>query len=256
MTWPAHIERLKPLVYDVCKDIPADLILAVIRRESNGVIGRVANSRTKLCRQLPTRQNTKKRVCHAMGLMQCVPVVVDDWNKSHAQKVTVDDMTGKSSADGRIQIKIGCELFRTYLKNLNHYDSRQFPARSPANADSNQLQMSLFAYRMGYGALQKKLDILKREGKPLTYESMLRRFPRWGYDADNDRWVNRPVKYVTAIWTAYRNRSDSDNAPVQTVVAANRSVLAGFDAMPIVLIGAAIVASYALKKFPLLRGAA
>lgn len=210
MGWPAKIERLRKYVEWECKDIPPDLVLAIIKHESGGNPGILAKVKCK-CGMMPTTSGDEINVCNAMGLMQVIPGTVDFYNRSAEEKeiATFEDMTGKDDRAIRLQIRTGCK----FLAFANAYLHRHFPATVPekslANASDDQISLALTAYAVGNGATAKKMHALVDRNETPTFKNIKRLFPDWGRNSSG-KWINRPLKYATVVVSNFKaNRSGS-----------------------------------------------
>lgn len=210
MAWPEKIERLRKFVEWECKDIPPDLVLAIINHESGGNPGILARVNCK-CGPMPTATGETVEICNAMGLMQVIPATVDFYNQDAAQKdiATVEDMTGKDERAIRLQIRTGCK----FLAFANLYLHKHFPAtvteQSLSNASDDQISLALTAYAVGNGATAKKMQALVDQNKAPTFANIKKNFPKWGQNAQGE-WINRPLQYANSVMKKFRaNRSGS-----------------------------------------------
>lgn len=207
--WRRQVEQWRQYVIWESGGAPPDLILSIINNESEGSAGEPARVRTKHSRELPTRAGGSRLVDRAYGLMQCVPLVVIDFNNAHPQKpVYWEDISGTDGNSGRLQIRVGCWLFRKMVRNLNRDFPEAYPGTNAGNAPPEHLTAALVAYARGYGALKKKLDILKDQGLPLTQRNLYEKFPLWGWSHKDQKWINRPLYYSAKVWRRYmRNKT-------------------------------------------------
>lgn len=209
MLWPPKVERHRERVQWEAKGFDPDLILALIRQESGGVIGKKARSTTREW-LIPLLSGGQILYDRALGLMQIVPRTIDSYNEHHPI-VYYEQMSGKTLNDARIQIRVGIGILGSEIKTLNNFFPIEFPGRTPSTIDTNQLLMTLLAYRMGGPALRKKLNNLKDRGLALTYENIVKEFPLWGYKPPDEetgepgKWINRPIHYTDTIWEAALN---------------------------------------------------
>lgn len=210
MSWPAKIESLRQFVVWECKDIPPDLVLAIIKHESGGTPGIAAKVRCK-CGMLPDTAGNQLEVCNALGLMQTIPATINWYNDTAqpAEIATIEDMTGSDERAKRLQIRIGCK----FLAHANNYLHKRFPETMPesslANASDDQIKLALTGYAVGNGATAKKMQAAKEQGYSPTFANIQRLFPNWGKNAAG-QWINRPLKYAGDVSTMFRaNRSGS-----------------------------------------------
>lgn len=218
MAWQKRIEQWRPFVSWECKDIPPDLVLAVIRNESNGVAGLAAGRASKSRDYIPTVDGGQRYVDRAYGLMQTVPVTVLGYNKHEQAKpgfdpitlATWEDISGTDERAARIQIRAGCY----YLALANHLIHQAHPEAAPAaslsSASLDQIRIVLTGYAVGAGATIEKLNQLAEQGKPLTFASLATSFPDWGGKH------NRPIYYankVSGYYTENKNGSYTGKEP-------------------------------------------
>jgi len=223
MPWKPKIERFRQMVLWESNGLDPDLILALIKQESGGVIGKKARS---TCRVGPISSIHGGSVIYdrALGLMQIVPGTIASYNGRHPNAPAYfEQMSGKTMTDARVQIRVGCGVLLHELKKLNDFYPGQFPGTTPATANTNQILCMLLAYRRGMGALIKKFKKLKVMGLALTYENIQEQFPLWGYRPPNPvtgepgQWINRVLHYVKTIWTAALNHGMVPGAPVDNI---------------------------------------
>ena len=212
MPWPTQIERWRQFVSWECKDLAPDLILAIIRQESGGSPGLIA---TASCKPWPIPSVSGGMVTfnHAMGLMQVVPRTLASYNDRHPGEIVYfEEMKGTGERAARLQIRVGCAVYASAIRNLHLYDPQTFKGATPATADPNQLMLAIVGYRMGSGALRKKLNKLRELGKPLTFEALAATFPNWGMGAEG-QWINRPIHYTQTVWNSAINHGFNPGEP-------------------------------------------
>jgi hypothetical protein len=210
MSWPPKIERLRKFVSWECKDIPPDLVLAIIKHESGGNPGIPATVNCK-CGLLPDVNGNQVKVCNALGLMQIIPATVNWYNDQAPddEKATLEDMTGSDERAIRLQIRIGCK----FLALVNNYLHQKFPETVPehslANAKDDQIKLVLTGYAVGHGNTEKMMEKAIEADKSPTFANIQRLFPTWGQNASG-KWINRPLKYANDTITMFQaNRSGS-----------------------------------------------
>lgn len=209
MKWPEKIELLRPYVLWECRDIPPDLVLAIIQRESGGNIGIEGTGKTR-CGTLADLHGNSVSVCHALGLMQTIPATIKWYNESVAdsQRATVEDMIGADERAARLQIRVGCK----YLAYVNHFLHKKFPSFCPAaslsQASDDQISLVLTGYTVGHGDTLKKIQGLIDTGNRVTFSAIKNAYPDWGKRGDT--WVNRPVQYADAVLSSFvKHRGES-----------------------------------------------
>jgi SLT domain-containing protein len=210
MSWPPKIERLRKFVSWECKDIPPDLILAIIKHESGGNPGIPAKVNCK-CGMLPDVNGNQVKVCNALGLMQIIPATVNWYNDQAPddEKATFEDMTGSDERAIRLQIRIGCKFLALVNNYLHQRYPETVPERSLANAKDDQIKLVLTGYAVGHGNTAKKMAKAIEADKSPTFANLKRLFPTWGQNAQG-KWINRPLKYANDTITMFQaNRSGS-----------------------------------------------
>ena len=225
MAWPKRIESLRNFVLWECKDIPPDLVLAIIKHESAGVIGRQGTGHTK-CGDIIDLNGNNHRVCNAMGLMQTIPATINWYNDSanDNEQATYEDMVGDDDRAARLQIRIGCK----FLALANHFLHKKIPAAAPAaslsNATPDQIALALTGFAVGHGATLKKLTAVEALGEKPTFKAIKKHFPNWGKNADG-KWINRPITFAETILNWYQdNKMGSFDSPGKAIEIAKRKV--------------------------------
>ena len=171
--WAPEIEQWREYAALESRDIPVDLMLAIIRAESNGAPG-IKSSTPSGCAELPRDDGTTQKICQDLGLTQINPQTVAFYNQHRPAGepvATVDDMTGKDERGARQQIRVGAWYYSWIVKRLNIYDKVAFQAPTPGRADANQTKFALAAYSAGFKALTDKLDPIKAADSPLNFDS-------------------------------------------------------------------------------------
>ena len=208
-SWPNNIEKWRQFANWESKDIPTDLVLAIVNNESGGQAGIKSTVNTKSA-DLPTDSGGTISVNNAMGLMQVIPPNVASWNQHKQPTITYEDMTGQDQRAARLQIKLGSSIFASGVYQLHKFDPREFPGTSPGGATPEQLKLALICYAIGAGkkggkrGLIPKLEQLRGQKKPLTLKSLSIHFPKLGYSESKQKWINRPLHAATKVWNNYK----------------------------------------------------
>lgn len=208
--WPNRIEALREFVLCECRDIPPDLVLAIIKHESAGIIGRPGNAKIRTPGTLYDTAGNPHKIDIALGLMQCIPAVVNGYNAGApaGEKATLEDMTGDDERAARLQIRIGCNFLAASNHKLNNSFPEACPAQSLAAATDDQIAIVLTAYAVGPGATSKKLKKLAELGKKQSFANLKINFPDWGKNAEGE-YVNNPLGYANVVLKWYRNNKQS-----------------------------------------------
>ena len=220
MAWAPNIEQWRKFAIWEGRDIPADLMLAIIAAESGGIAGRLSQGTTKAT-EIPKTDGSKVTFNHAMGLAQVIPSVVKGWNNAFKDKAFFEDMTGTSERAARLQIRLGAWVYASGVRALHNWDPLAFPGASPGNATPEQLKLALIAYGIGPGApggekgLIPKLEKLKAANRPLTVEALQAAFPKWGYSTDKEAWINRPVFGALKKWNLFQTNKEPGRPGLQ-----------------------------------------
>lgn len=211
--WAPIVARHRSRVLQESGGFAPDLILAIIKQESGGVIGKKAGATTKPW-EIPSSSGGTLTYNRALGLMQVVPRTLASYNNRNPHvPVYFEQMSGKTEGDARIQIRVGCDVLAKEIRNLHSYDPDSFPATRPNNVDTNQLKCAILGYRMGFGNLSNKLKKLRQRGLALTYKNIKREFPHWGLNPNTGIWINRPIHYTEKIWTNALNHGMVPGSP-------------------------------------------
>lgn len=131
--------------------LPVELVLAIIRIESNGEPG-VMNPKSG-----------------ASGLMQVMPIVVKDYNKQHAVKYSIEDMRNTANPTAQIRVGIWClgqfwrSAYRYLLKRAGTVDTAEL------------MKVADLFYAAGPGATKKKF----RGVSPPTFAALAAAHPTW-----------------------------------------------------------------------------
>lgn len=118
--------------------LPQDLILELIRVESGGAAGAVNPS------------------SGASGLMQVMPITLQDYNQRHGTAYTLPEMRGKTAQDAQKQIRVGIATLAHYWQRAYQYLKKRW---EQVPVDELAHIADLY-YTAGPGATQKKLDKL------------------------------------------------------------------------------------------------
>lgn len=195
MPFPQVVERWRQAASWEGKDVPIDILLAIIEHESGGIAGIVSRrKRAAGFYPLPLDSGGEKMVENDLGLMQTGPAVVLAFSKATKTPVTYQDMTGKDERAYRLQIRVGAWYLANQIRNLHGYDTKQFPGKTPAQANENQYRLALIAYARGFGDLKKKLDSLREKRAPLTLSVLESSFPDW----------RQGPQFARDIWRRYQ----------------------------------------------------
>lgn len=146
--------------------LPAELVLAVMDRESKGHTGAVNPS------------------SGASGLMQVMPIALKDYNQNHKIKYTMGDLRSKSASGARVQVRVGLWILARFWRGAYKYLKK----RLGDVALDDLTRTADFFYAAGPGNARKKLDKIERP----TYDAVKARYPKWDRIAPAQRvwdWV-------------------------------------------------------------------
>jgi len=152
--FPESVERWRTIVAgEIARmglPFPADYVLGVIQRESNGNTGIVNSS------------------SGASGLMQVMPITLDSYNAKHASKYTIDQL--RSTSMPVPQIRVGIWVLSRYVKLAHDWLSK-----SMSNVPLDLLiKIADTFYASGPARVRKKLS-----GIVPTWENVKQKFPNW-----------------------------------------------------------------------------
>lgn len=191
MSFPAKVERWRPLVLELAPDLPAELVLGIIWHESGGTPGILSKGTTKPA-LVPTAAGVDKKATHAFGLMQVIPKNVAGWNEEHPDQIaTWELMGGTSETAARMQVRLGLWILRDSLSWLNRNYGFPWPAGA---ASDDQIKIGLMIYAWGARNVGPYLEQLKNEGAPVTASEIATRWPTMGAPK------NAPVKFSQRVW--------------------------------------------------------
>jgi hypothetical protein len=131
--------------------LPIGLVLSIIHIESSGK---------------PGIKNPKSG---ASGLMQVMPVVVEDYNKVHSEKYTMADM--RNPGNPTAQIRVGVWILGQFWKGAYRY----LVGRLGSVDTAELMKIADLFYVAGPGATKRKLDKLPAP----SYEAARAKFPNW-----------------------------------------------------------------------------
>ena len=135
--------------------LPVELILSLIKVESEGKAG-IVNPESQ-----------------ASGLMQVMPITLNDFNQRHKTDYTINDLRGKSDDSVRIQLQIGIDVLALYWQKAYEYLSNRNEGKKIPIDDVSRIA-DLF-YVAGPGATRKRLDQLSNP----TWINVQEAFPKW-----------------------------------------------------------------------------
>lgn len=196
MTWPTAVEVHRQAVEWERRDVPAEIMFAIVQTESGGVPGLVS-ALPSGCAELPTDGGGKRSACNDLGLCQINPTTAVTYNAQGIKPaVTYDDLIGTDERAIRQQIRVGAWLAAWIAAKLHAIDPARWERQiDPRSADQCKLIFS--AYAAGWGALKEKIDRLVAGGIKPSYAAISRSFPTWaGLKSAERKWAAL-VKYGT-----------------------------------------------------------
>lgn len=233
--WPDSIEKYRKYVEWECRDIPPDLVLAVIQHESGGVAGLAAKRQSKNRGYLPTADGSEKWVDRAMGLMQVIPGTILSYNDYQRSRpdfdpnrlATWEDVSGTDDRSIRIQIATGCYYLAAANRILNLKYPNSAPSQNLSDAKADQLKLVLSSYAVGAGSTSEKLEKLIEKNMSPTYANLEQQYPDWGKPA------NRPIYYAQHVFKKFANHTDAKYIDIESIKSKAKS-----GALPIFLLAA------------------
>lgn len=193
--FPPFVERWRSTAIAVAPDLPVDLMLAHVDRESGGVAGKVGY--TDIAHKPGNGYTDAERACglpasltwRCLGLMQVAPRTWRSYVASSGDRVTPCDLASKDLAAGGGQLRAGAYALRSALRFAGWRGE-------PLPSDRIVL-MSRLAYARGEPAVKAKLAAAAAAGYPATFEGLEAFDPTWGRP-------DRPFDGARAILRKYR----------------------------------------------------
>jgi len=157
MVIPTSVLRWEPAIIAELQarsiPLPKELIESVMNVESRGKPGLV---------------NPKSG---ASGLMQIMPITLQDFNSRNGTDYTLSDMRGTSAKAAIKQIRVGIDIMSHYWKRAYQYLSKRL---GDVPIDELGRIADLF-YVAGPGATRRKLDKLDMP----TWNRVISAYPKW-----------------------------------------------------------------------------
>jgi len=133
--------------------LPVEHILAIIQRESGGTVGALN----------PNGGDS--------GLMQVRPISLEEFNRNHDRKYTIEQLRGKNNESAAIQIRVGLWILAYYLKLAYRYIKK----RIGRVALDDLVKITDTFYASGPANARKKLDKVHP-----TWDQIKQKYPNWG----------------------------------------------------------------------------
>lgn len=173
---------------------PPELIHAIIKVESNWKPG-VVNPKSG-----------------ATGLMQVMPVVVSDYNKTHKTSINMSDISKSTDYSARLQVRIGLWVLGVFWRGAFRY----LQPRTTTVPIDELVKIADMYYVAGPGATRKKLDQLAVP----TSAAVAQRWPEWV-----------ALNHVKAVWNLTDSKHPTWNlAAIDNWVGkGTKPTIAGFD---------------------------
>ena len=191
--FPPLVERWRATAIAVAPDLPVDLVLAFIDRESRGVPGKVGYADVRI------GYTDAERACglpaayarRALGLMQVAPVTWRGYVASSGDRLTPCDLASKDVVAGAGQIRAGAYALRSALRFAGW--------RGEVRPIDRVVLMARLAYARGEPALSAKLAAARAAGYPSTFDGLESFDPTWGRPDrpfDGARYVLGKYRYA------------------------------------------------------------
>ena len=195
--FPPFVERWRSTAIAVAPDLPVDLMLAHVDRESGGVAGKVGY--TDIAHKPGNGYTDAERACglpaayrrRALGLMQVAPVTWRGYVASSGDRLTPCDLASKDLAAGGGQIRAGAYALRSALRFAGW--------RGEVRPIDRVVLLSRLAYARGEPALSAKLAAARAAGYPATFDGLESFDPTWGRPDrpfDGARYVLARYRYA------------------------------------------------------------
>lgn len=154
--------------------LPYELVLSVIKAESNGYPGIVNQS------------------SGASGLMQVMPGTLEDYNQRNKTSFTISDLRRKDTPE--IQIRVGTFVLAHYWKQSYKWLSKKM-GKEPGL--EHLVRIADMYYSAGPGSVQKKAQTLNG---PPTFEAFKLKYPNWS-----------AIKHANKVWNFTKEQDASWN---------------------------------------------
>lgn len=199
--FPPLVERWRATAIAVAPDLPVDLVLAYVQRESGGVPGRVAYADVRI------PYTDAERACglpaalarRCLGLMQVAPVTWRSYVASSGDTLTPCDLARTDVGAGAGQLRAGAYALRSALRFAGW--------RGEARPGDEVIRMSRLAYARGEPATAAKLAEARAKGYPATSAGIEQLDPLWGRP-------DRPFDGARAILARYKAAIGAGPLPV------------------------------------------
>jgi hypothetical protein len=171
--FPAVVERWRPLVVLEHGTLPADLVLAFMRRESNGTVGdiggrddRIGYTDAEIACGFPARFRRRD-----LGLMQVAPVTLRRYVETTGDRITPCDLAATSTDGARKQIRVGVWALARALESAVDLSPtlRATSTWPKANPPDDQILLARCVYGFGATGTRDRLDAAAAAGYPRTF---------------------------------------------------------------------------------------
>lgn len=207
---------VEPIVTSMFGSAWVPVVMAIIDNESGGTIGQIAGEETGISASLPMKNGGYKTVKKALGLMQVIPINIEDYAKRFGP-VFYEDMTGTSIDAARIQIKIGCDVLRKMINSMIGYLPAMKVTKPAMNPDN--LGFILMAYAIGQRPVQNMIQRMKTASLPLTLAAAEESEPNLGKPKNRPYFFAKKIlKKISGI--AGQIRSTAQSSDLFLVIAA------------------------------------
>ena len=197
-----HIEAWRQYAIWESGAVPPDLLLAIVKCESDGVAGEKSRKPSN-CADLPQGDGTTIKICSDLGLTQISPQTAIFFNdRAPAPPLTLADLTGTSERAARQQLRAGAWFLDWTFRELKRTFPHVCAAPDLATATPDQIWLSFAGYGGGIGSAKNKISEALAAGVPVTRAAI------------NAKWPNWPAaRGANAKWSAYR-QAQKGSAPL------------------------------------------
>lgn len=172
--FPPSVERWRVLAGEESQGLPVDLVLAIVKKESNGYPGTVSrdpvpssytSSEMNAC-GLPYGLRNRD-----LGIMQIGPSTWRGFVDRTGSKITPCDLASKTAAGARLQLRAGCSILRDRLELVRTLEPGSFPWPAGPLTDDHVL-LGRLAYAFGWGGLRGRWYAAIAAGYPHTFAGL------------------------------------------------------------------------------------
>jgi hypothetical protein len=185
-----HIEAWRQFAIWESGAVPPDLLLAIVKCESDGVAGQKSKLPSN-CADLPQGDGSTIKICSDLGLTQISPQTAIFFNeRAPGPPLTLGDLTGTSERAARQQLRAGAWFLDWTFRELKRTFPKVFTAADLATATPDQIRLTFAGYGGGIGSAKNKIGEALAQGVPVTWAALTRKWPNWpAARGANNKWA-------------------------------------------------------------------